>query len=166
MTASNLRQTAIALLDQLSQSKLEAIVRLLSVFAESIPSSEESENLLKQESLEITSGHSTSPEQTVQAESIEPGLMSSQGQETSRQTPALTGNPFPRSGQDKTHPLGQTEAESAHFGLDNLEYDAEAIPIWELAAQLSATVPDEEWAKLPTDLARNFDHYQSQGNDT
>ncbi|MGD1906336.1 MAG: restriction endonuclease subunit S [Leptolyngbyaceae cyanobacterium] len=60
---------------------------------------------------------------------------------------------------------GKSTPESSEQGADtislaNVTYDANAIPIWELAAQLSATVPDEEWAKLPTDLARNFDHYQ------
>ena len=55
---------------------------------------------------------------------------------------------------------------AAAVSLANLAYDPNTIPIWELAAQLSATVPDEEWAKLPTDLARNFDHYQQQRNDT
>lgn len=59
-----------------------------------------------------------------------------------------------------------SEQEAATVSLANLTYDPNAIPIWELAAQLSATVPDEEWAKLPTDLARNFDHYQQQRNDT
>lgn len=54
----------------------------------------------------------------------------------------------------------------ATVSIANLAYDSNAIPIWELAAQLSATVPNEEWAKLPTDLARNFDHYQQQRNDT
>ncbi len=49
---------------------------------------------------------------------------------------------------------------AATVSLANFAYDPDAIPIWELAAQLSATVPNEEWAKLPTDLARNFDHYQ------
>jgi hypothetical protein len=39
-------------------------------------------------------------------------------------------------------------------------YDPSAVPIWELAAQISAQVPDEEWEKLPTDLARRFDDYQ------
>jgi type I restriction enzyme S subunit len=46
--------------------------------------------------------------------------------------------------------------------LKNIKFDYDAEPIWELAARLSAQVPQEEWAKLPTDLARNFDHYQQQ----
>lgn len=31
--------------------------------------------------------------------------------------------------------------------------------IWEIADEISRSVPDEEWAKLPTDLSKNFDHY-------
>ena len=46
--------------------------------------------------------------------------------------------------------------------LKNIDFDYNAEPIWELAARLSVQVPQEEWAKLPTDLARNFDHYQQQ----
>ncbi len=42
-----------------------------------------------------------------------------------------------------------------------LSFDEDAIPIWELVAQISAQVPDEEWQKLPTDLARRFDEYQN-----
>lgn len=60
---------------------------------------------------------------------------------------------------------GKSNPESAvqdsdTISLANITYDPNAIPIWELAEKLSATIPDEEWAKLPTDLARNFDHYQ------
>jgi hypothetical protein len=32
-------------------------------------------------------------------------------------------------------------------------------PIWEVIAEISASVPDEEWAKLPADGAKNLDHY-------
>ena len=32
-------------------------------------------------------------------------------------------------------------------------------PIWEVIAEISSQVPDEEWAKLPTDGAENLDHY-------
>ena len=31
--------------------------------------------------------------------------------------------------------------------------------IWEEIEQLSKQVPSEEWAKLPTDLSENIDHY-------
>ncbi|PZO41432.1 MAG: type I restriction endonuclease subunit R [Pseudanabaena frigida] len=48
------------------------------------------------------------------------------------------------------------------FSLANIKFDYNAEPIWELAARLSAKVPNEEWAKLPKDLAQNFDHYQQQ----
>ncbi len=32
-------------------------------------------------------------------------------------------------------------------------------PIWEVIAEISSRVPDEEWAKLPADGAENHDHY-------
>ena len=32
-------------------------------------------------------------------------------------------------------------------------------PIWEEILELTADVPDEEWDKLPTDLAEQHDHY-------
>ncbi|AMA08957.1 restriction endonuclease subunit S [Picosynechococcus sp. PCC 73109] len=42
----------------------------------------------------------------------------------------------------------------------DFSFDPNAESIWELAARLSAQVPESEWEKLPTDLARNFDTYQ------
>lgn len=39
------------------------------------------------------------------------------------------------------------------------EYDPTAKPIWQIALELGATVPDEEWAKVPADLSVNLDHY-------
>ena len=32
-------------------------------------------------------------------------------------------------------------------------------PIWERIPERSAAIPDEEWDKLPTDLAEQHDHY-------
>jgi Arc/MetJ-type ribon-helix-helix transcriptional regulator len=32
-------------------------------------------------------------------------------------------------------------------------------PIWERILERSAAIPDEEWDKLPTDLAEQHDHY-------
>lgn len=32
-------------------------------------------------------------------------------------------------------------------------------PIWEVFQEISASIPDEEWAKLPTDLSEQHDHY-------
>jgi type I restriction enzyme S subunit len=46
--------------------------------------------------------------------------------------------------------------------LDTLTFDPTATPIWELAAQLSSQVSDEDWEQLPTDLAKRFDDYQKQ----
>lgn len=38
-------------------------------------------------------------------------------------------------------------------------YDSSVPPIWETIAEIFADVPDEEWAKVPADLAQNLDHY-------
>jgi hypothetical protein len=32
-------------------------------------------------------------------------------------------------------------------------------PIWEIAREISASVPDDEWDRVPSDLALNLDHY-------
>jgi predicted transcriptional regulator len=39
------------------------------------------------------------------------------------------------------------------------ESPANSDSLWDAAARITAAVPDEEWAKLPSDLAKNFDHY-------
>jgi hypothetical protein len=31
--------------------------------------------------------------------------------------------------------------------------------LWELADEIAASIPDEDWEKVPVDLARNLDHY-------
>jgi Arc/MetJ-type ribon-helix-helix transcriptional regulator len=36
---------------------------------------------------------------------------------------------------------------------------AAARPIWEEIAEIAASVPEEEWAKLPVDGAEQHDHY-------
>ena len=47
--------------------------------------------------------------------------------------------------------------------MDNdFKFDPKARPIWELAAEISAQIPDSEWAKVPTDLSKNFDKYQTK----
>lgn len=64
------------------------------------------------------------------------------------------------SSKSNTPMNNQTPIES--FSFANIKFDYNAEPIWELAARLSAKIPNEEWAKLPKDLAQNFDHYQQQ----
>jgi type I restriction enzyme S subunit len=56
----------------------------------------------------------------------------------------------------------KAQAVGAVSAIGELSFDPDAPPIWELVAQISAQVPDEEWKKLPTDLARRFDYYQQQ----
>ncbi len=50
--------------------------------------------------------------------------------------------------------------------LPNIKYDPNALQIWELAAQISAKVPSEEWAKVPPDLSQKFDYYQELRDDS
>ena len=38
-------------------------------------------------------------------------------------------------------------------------FDPSAKPIWEIIEEIGAAVPAEEWDKVPTDGARNLDHY-------
>lgn len=38
-------------------------------------------------------------------------------------------------------------------------YDETARPIWQIISEIGASVPDEEWATIPTDLSKNIDHY-------
>jgi len=38
-------------------------------------------------------------------------------------------------------------------------YDGSVKPVWEQIVEIGASVPEEEWEKLPSDLAANLDHY-------
>jgi len=60
----------------------------------------------------------------------------------------------------------QDESSPNKISLKDIKYDPNAIPIWELAARISAKVPDEEWAKVPSDLSQRFDYYQGLRNDS
>jgi hypothetical protein len=40
------------------------------------------------------------------------------------------------------------------------EPDPALPPIWERVMAIGASVPPEEWAKLPRDYAKNFRHYR------
>jgi hypothetical protein len=39
------------------------------------------------------------------------------------------------------------------------DYDPNAKPIWQIASEIGASIPKEEWAKVPADLSKNLDHY-------
>ena len=45
------------------------------------------------------------------------------------------------------HPVGE------------IVFDPNARPIWEIIEEIGKSVPAEEWAKVPTDVAKNLDHY-------
>jgi putative addiction module CopG family antidote len=61
----------------------------------------------------------------------------------------------------------QSPAEVIREGLDLLEARDSANspgtnsekPIWETIVELGRRVPEEEWEKIPTDFAKNLDHY-------
>jgi Arc/MetJ-type ribon-helix-helix transcriptional regulator len=57
--------------------------------------------------------------------------------------------------------LQKLKRESAAVGSPALNEapDAEHRLIWDEILELTADVPDEEWDKLPTDLAEQHDHY-------
>jgi len=38
-------------------------------------------------------------------------------------------------------------------------FDPNARPIWEVIMEIGKSIPDEEWDKVPTDLAENLHHY-------
>jgi hypothetical protein len=39
------------------------------------------------------------------------------------------------------------------------DYDDSAPPLWQSVIDLGASLPPEEWGRIPTDLAANLDHY-------
>ncbi len=53
---------------------------------------------------------------------------------------------------------GQAAPKPAAANGEGLPTTAE-IPIWEDILELTADVPEEEWDKLPADLAEQHDHY-------
>lgn len=48
---------------------------------------------------------------------------------------------------------------SGYFDIVIASFGEEEVPLWVQLAEIGRQVPDEEWAKLPTDLAWNFEHY-------
>lgn len=62
----------------------------------------------------------------------------------------------------KQTPQDRIDTTQQSSAVGKPSFAPDALPMWELVAQISAQVPDDEWKKLPTDLARRFDHYQKQ----
>lgn len=46
---------------------------------------------------------------------------------------------------------GEPGAESGDAGAEK--------PLWEMIAEIARRVPDEEWAKIPSDASYQLDHY-------
>lgn len=55
---------------------------------------------------------------------------------------------------------GTAEKEEESNHQESIEYDERAKPIWEIAVEIGAKIPDSEWEKVPSDLSKNFDLYQ------
>ncbi|MFP4009887.1 MAG: hypothetical protein ACLFV6_18090 [Spirulinaceae cyanobacterium] len=55
---------------------------------------------------------------------------------------------------------GTTKKQEENNNQQNLSYDTTAKPIWEIAVEIGAKIPDSEWEKVPSDLSKNFDSYQ------
>jgi hypothetical protein len=51
------------------------------------------------------------------------------------------------------------EGQEEKLALGEFEPDLSVPPFWERIQQLGASIPDEEWEKVPRDLAKNLDHY-------
>jgi hypothetical protein len=45
------------------------------------------------------------------------------------------------------------------YAADEEAFDPNARPIWDVAADIAAQVPDSEWDKVPADLSKNVDHH-------
>jgi hypothetical protein len=62
--------------------------------------------------------------------------------------------------RDPELPEGAEAEVAIRVGDSSEDVATVARPIWEEALELSASIPPEEWAKLPKDLAKNFRHYR------
>jgi hypothetical protein len=50
------------------------------------------------------------------------------------------------------------ELERRPAGMDD-DFDDSAPPLWQSVVALGASLPAEEWDRVPTDLAANLDRY-------
>ena len=52
-----------------------------------------------------------------------------------------------------------TVDEPADTPFEEPEFDPNAKPVWQVVLEIGASIPEEEWEKVPTDLSINLDHY-------
>ena len=64
---------------------------------------------------------------------------------------------LPLQSQEEVLEFIEEKLSSANSATSSQKKDSR--PIWEVLAEISSNVPDEEWAKLPSDGAENHDHY-------
>ena len=83
-------------------------------------------------------------------------IHSSSGQFQDQNSYSKDFNPLPKQNREATqHSYKDTQTQTS----GDTAYDSTARPLWELIVEIGAQVPDEEWAKMPTDLSKNVDHY-------
>ena len=44
-------------------------------------------------------------------------------------------------------------------GAESVDVGGTEKPLWEVIAEIARRVPDEEWAKIPSDASYQLDHY-------
>ncbi len=50
-----------------------------------------------------------------------------------------------------------------HARMISETFDAKEEPIWQKLKRLSASIPESEWERVPSDLAERLDHYLNNG---
>jgi putative addiction module CopG family antidote len=55
--------------------------------------------------------------------------------------------------QEQPAPAEEAGAESGHASAGTQK------PLWEVITEIARRVPDEEWAKIPSDASYQLDHY-------
>lgn len=75
-----------------------------------------------------------------------------------REQDSYSNDPNPLSTQNREASQQSTNVIQTETSSETA-YDSTARPLWELIVELGAQVPDEEWAKVPSDFARNAEHY-------
>ena len=55
--------------------------------------------------------------------------------------------------------MSKSSLEETRQNVRETAFDAEAKPIWEIAAEISKRIPPEEKARMPHDGSINYKHY-------
>jgi hypothetical protein len=88
------------------------------------------------------------------------GLLATLSRETGKPIPALLAEALAvlQEHERLAHPQGYDTPNGSHEDVPQQPTEA-PLPIWQLFAEAFHDVPEEELARLPTDLAAQVDHY-------